>query len=169
VLNWYEVDDPSLYTPGRFPVLMWMHGAAEEQCYGFPIPPGFEGLKIASEAYEAPLSSPRDVPREVAPDETRGTYERHVAGRFRNARPHCLRAKTCFYTMAPDSLFTISDHPDSEHITIVSACSGHGFKHSAAIGEAVAEKLLDGGAKVDLTGFALPARNRAGERPGLTI
>jgi len=31
---------------------------------------------------------------------------------------------------------------DSERIWFASACSGHGFKHSAAVGEALAQKAL---------------------------
>lgn len=38
---------------------------------------------------------------------------------------------------------------------VVSACSGHGFKHSAGIGEAVAEHVATGRSSVDLAPFAL--------------
>jgi len=37
----------------------------------------------------------------------------------------------------------------------VSPCSGHGFKHSAAIGEAVAQLVRDGTATIDLSTFGL--------------
>ena len=40
-------------------------------------------------------------------------------------------------------------------MTVVSACSGHGFKHSAGIGEAVAQRLAEGRAQVDLAPFTL--------------
>jgi glycine/D-amino acid oxidase-like deaminating enzyme len=35
-------------------------------------------------------------------------------------------------------------------ILIASPCSGHGFKHSAAIGEALAEQIIDGKSKIDI-------------------
>jgi glycine/D-amino acid oxidase-like deaminating enzyme len=35
----------------------------------------------------------------------------------------------------------------------VSACSGHGFKHSAALGEALAERVLQDRSTIDLTQF----------------
>ena len=38
---------------------------------------------------------------------------------------------------------------------IVSACSGHGFKHSAAVGEAVSEIVVDGSSRIDLKPFKL--------------
>lgn len=45
---------------------------------------------------------------------------------------------------------------------VVSACSGHGFKHSAGIGEAVAQMLCDGRSEIDLQPFRL-ARLRTGQ------
>jgi sarcosine oxidase len=38
---------------------------------------------------------------------------------------------------------------------IASPCSGHGFKHSAAIGEALSEQLIDGKSKIDISSFSL--------------
>lgn len=153
VLNWYEADSPSDYDPSRFPVFIWLHGSAGEQCYGFPVPPGSTGLKVATEHFEASVTQPEEVLREVDPSETERTYREHVAGRLRGVRAHCLEAKTCIYTLAPDGRFVIDGHPDSDRITVVSACSGHGFKHSAAIGEALAERLLDGRSTLDLNPF----------------
>ena len=40
-------------------------------------------------------------------------------------------------------------------VLIVSPCSGHGFKHSPAIGEAVAQWILGGASDLDLEPFAL--------------
>jgi sarcosine oxidase len=41
---------------------------------------------------------------------------------------------------------------------IVSACSGHGFKHSPAIGEAVAQVIADGVSDIDLSPFRMPSK-----------
>ena len=38
---------------------------------------------------------------------------------------------------------------------IASPCSGHGFKHSAAIGEALAEQVIDGKSKIDMSSFTV--------------
>ena len=38
-----------------------------------------------------------------------------------------------------------------DRVLVVSACSGHGFKHSAGIGEAVAAELAGAGGTVDLS------------------
>jgi sarcosine oxidase len=43
-------------------------------------------------------------------------------------------------------------------VLVASPCSGHGFKHSAAIGEALAELAIDGASRLDLTPFSLARR-----------
>jgi sarcosine oxidase len=40
-------------------------------------------------------------------------------------------------------------------VLVASPCSGHGFKHSAAIGEALAELATTESSRLDLTPFAL--------------
>lgn len=40
-------------------------------------------------------------------------------------------------------------HPEFEHVTLVSACSGHGFKHSAPAGEAAAASGRGHDSRVD--------------------
>jgi sarcosine oxidase len=51
--------------------------------------------------------------------------------------------------------FIIDTHPEHERVTIVSACSGHGFKHSAAIGEVVAQLVAGDEPGIDLSSFKL--------------
>jgi sarcosine oxidase len=57
--------------------------------------------------------------------------------------------------VTPDRGFIIDRHPEMDRVHVVSACSGHGFKHSAGIGEAVAADLAGGAGRPDLTPFAL--------------
>ncbi len=65
---------------------------------------------------------------------------------------------TCLYTSTADGRFVIDRHPQLAAVTVVSACSGHGFKHSAAVGEAVADGLLGRVPRVDLSSFATLGR-----------
>jgi sarcosine oxidase len=58
-------------------------------------------------------------------------------------------------TVTPDSNFVIDVHPDNDRIVIASPCSGHGFKHSAAIGEVLAEQVIDGKGKIDINTFSM--------------
>ena len=65
----------------------------------------------------------------------------------------CVKALVCLYTVTPDAEFVIDTHPAFPRVTIVSPCSGHGFKHSAAIGEALSELVIDGKSRLDLSPF----------------
>ena len=67
-------------------------------------------------------------------------HKDYVEGRLPGISDRYRAAVSCLYTTTPDSNFVIDVHPDNDRIMITSPCSGHGFKHSAAIGEALAEK-----------------------------
>jgi len=66
-----------------------------------------------------------------------------------------VRAVTCLYTVTPGFGFLIDRHPEWEHVLVASPCSGHGFKHSAAVGEALAECASTGTSRLDLAPFSL--------------
>jgi sarcosine oxidase len=67
----------------------------------------------------------------------------------------CLRSTTCLYTVTPDFGFVVDTLPGTSNVLIASPCSGHGFKHSPAIGEALAQ-WATGRAKPDaLAPFAI--------------
>ena len=57
------------------------------------------------------------------------------------------------YTVTPDAEFVIGRHPEFERVIIASPCSGHGFKHSAAIGEALSDLALGGKTRFNLSAF----------------
>ncbi|MCP6151281.1 FAD-dependent oxidoreductase, partial [Klebsiella pneumoniae] len=80
--------------------------------------------------------------RTVAPGEVAEMYARHLRGKIAGVLPHAVRGAVCLYTTARDRGFLIDRHPDIAGVVIVSACSGHGFKHSAGIGERIAEGLV---------------------------
>jgi sarcosine oxidase len=58
-----------------------------------------------------------------------------------------LATLTCMYTNTPDRHFIIDRHPAHEQVVFGCGFSGHGFKFSSAIGEALAELALDGATK----------------------
>ena len=69
----------------------------------------------------------------------------------------CVKAASCLYTVTPDANFVIQRHPDEKQIIIASPCSGHGFKHSAAIGEAIAQMVENDKTDIDLTSLVIKA------------
>jgi sarcosine oxidase len=153
VLHWFHTDTPALYARDRCPVFIWMHGESGSAFYGFPMGDGYDGVKTATEQMEH-ATTPDAVDRVVSPEETTRTYRDHISGRLRGISAHTVHDATCLYTSTPDGRFVIDRHPRWPSVTIVSACSGHGFKHSAAIGEAVAQSVLGIEAVIDLSPFA---------------
>ncbi len=153
-LLWFDPEEPALYDPARCPVFIWMHGALEEDyLYGFPMLPGTTGVKAASERYAGHVDPDR-IDREVSAAEADGLYHRHVAGRLRGIGNRLLKAKTCLYTVTPDAGFIVDRLGEDGRVLAASCCSGHGFKHSAALGEELAA-LATEPARVAEPSFAL--------------
>ncbi len=139
VLLWLEPTEPALWAPERCPVFIWTHGTAEEDyLYGFPLLPGSAGVKAASERYDAPVL-PDAVDRVVSAAEAEAIRVRHIAGRLRGVGPRITRTATCLYTVTPDAGFVLDRlWAGDDRAVLASACSGHGFKHSPALGERMA-------------------------------
>jgi sarcosine oxidase len=153
-LYWFAPEDPSLYAVANgFPIFIRAFGAkSDEFSYGFPTPAGSAGVKIATEGEDAvDIADYRPGPAIPDPD---AFHRQFVAGRLAGVTSRLIRSLSCVYTSTADGRFIIDTHPRMDRVTVVSACSGHGFKHSAAIGECVAERV---GAALRLAPFALPA------------
>ena len=154
LLHWYALENESAYGP-RAPVFIWMYGTTDtDYLYGFPPLAGERAIKVATEQYSTATTADA-VARRVDPAESDAMYGLRVAGRLAGATPEVVRAAACVYTVTPDRGFIIDRHPGMDRVHVVSACSGHGFKHSAGIGEAVAADLAGGAGRPDLTPFAL--------------
>jgi sarcosine oxidase len=154
VLHWFALDDLTAYGPDA-PGFIWMHGATDvDYLYGFPPLAGDHCIKVATEQYETQTTAD-SIDREVDPAESAEMYRKHVQGRLAGAKPRVVRAAACLYTVTPDRGFIIDRHPRQDRVFVISACSGHGFKHSAGIGDAVAERLTEGRNHVDLSAFSI--------------
>ena len=156
MLCWFQLErNQERYTPQQFPVFIWITGnQPRDMMYGFPQIETNGGVKIATEQYEATVD-PDAVPRDVSKAEIAALYQEYIAPRFPDVSGECLRSATCLYTVTPDAKFVIDDFADSHNVVFASACSGHGFKHSAALGEALALSALGQQPGVDLSPFRL--------------
>ena len=141
---WFEVKgDAAAFRPDRFPIFIWDVGTQTQRFYGFPIlGDASAGLKVATEQYDV-TTTPETVSREVGQSDKDAMYAM-ASARIPDLGPTCLRAKTCLYTETPDHGFVIDEHPELDHVIVASPCSGHGFKHSAGIGELLAQAALEG-------------------------
>jgi sarcosine oxidase len=153
-LHWFLPDDPALYAPQRCPIFIWSHGADSSQAfYGIPVADAHGGVKVGTQQHEFD-TDPDSAQRSVSTAEGEAMHAQHVRGRFRGLSARRSHAAACLYTVAPQSRFVIDRHPRIECATVISACSGHGFKHSAALGEALALSILEGRSSLDLSPFA---------------
>lgn len=154
VLHWFDVSSAyEQYSTGNFPIFIWSFGRwPGDFVYGFPAIDGRDGgLKVASEEYRV-TTSPEYVDRTVPIEESSAIFRNYVSGKLRGVEENCVKAAVCLYTSTPDSNFVIDWINDN--VLLVSACSGHGFKHSAAIGEIAAELALTGRSTIDASPFA---------------
>jgi sarcosine oxidase len=158
VVCWFRVKDSARfadYQPAKFPVFVWQVPAPQIS-YGFPALGGPEdGVKISTEQYDVAVD-PGDVDRSVSAAEQAALYNEYVEPYFPGLERTCVRSDACLYTSVPDSRFVIDRHPGYERVIVASPCSGHGFKHSAAIGEALAQMAL-GEPHMDLSEFRFRA------------
>ena len=155
VLYWFDVDgavDP--YLPTNMPVFIFDFGDGRD-IYGFPAIDGPRGgVKVAFEDYEV-TTKPEAIERGVSREETQQAYDIYVKQYLPGLSDRCVKTATCMYTVTPDSGFVIDTYLKNPNIIIASPCSGHGFKHSAAIGEVLADMAEGKTPRVDLGEFSI--------------
>ena len=151
---WFEVDDPDAFSTESFSYVMWPGHTIDEYLALWPAPPGSFGLKAMRERFDQPCH-PDTVDRTVSDAEIAELYEQYIDGKVDGVRPTALNSAVCLYTNTPDDHFLIDHHPDSSDIIVASPCSGHGFKHSTALAEAMVQLALTGQSTLDLTPFGL--------------
>ena len=157
VLFWFGLADENTYDEYRaLPIHLWIYGSGpDEMTYGFPAIDGpAGGVKVAGEQFVT-ITDPESTRRPVDQDEIDRAYEQHVRRNYPGLARHCVKATACLYTVTPDFGFVIDTHPEHGNVVIASPCSGHGFKHSAAIGEALAQLTIDGTTTIDIEPFGL--------------
>jgi monomeric sarcosine oxidase len=137
-LWWQAVEDPADFAPDRFPVYICDSDAGE--IYGFPIH-GRRGLKIANHKDGEP-ADPETVDRTTHSGENADCLQ--LAEKVIPAvQPEVLHSAACLYTMTPDTDFIVDRYPTDARIAIGAGFSGHGFKFTPAIGELLANLVLD--------------------------
>jgi len=140
VLHWLESEKEAKHWKDS-PVFMWGFGSQPEDfLYGFPSLDG-ETVKMASESF-VDCGHPDLLDRTVTEEELLDFWKNKVQGRVHGFSGKFRKSEVCFYTVTQDARFKVDFLDGLDEVLMASACSGHGFKHSAAIGEHLVEKLF---------------------------
>lgn len=109
--------------------------------YGFPSIDGHT-VKLAEHTGGLTVQNPDTPNRDELPEDLQ-----NVLPFVRESLPY-LAAKdhhsVCFYTCTPGGHFIIDRHPEHPQVTIGAGFSGHGFKFTAGLGEALSDLALRG-------------------------
>jgi len=138
------------FLPERFPIFILEYDR-DRHFYGFP--DLGNGVKVAIH-HQGETADPDTVRREV--DQQEVEKVRALLRRFiPDADGALLNTALCMYTNTPDFHFLIDTHPLFPQVLIASPCSGHGFKFSSAIGELLADLIIEGKSQFDLSMFTI--------------
>ncbi|MEM9466593.1 MAG: N-methyl-L-tryptophan oxidase [Actinomycetota bacterium] len=137
---WFEAD-LDLWHCDDAAFAIWAGRAIEAYLGVFAVTPNapLQAVKLVPEQFDV-ATDPVSVDRTISDADVARFHETMVAPRLAGVSDRCVHRSVCLYTNTPDDHFLVDHHPETEAATIVSACSGHGFKHSAAVGEALARR-----------------------------
>jgi glycine/D-amino acid oxidase-like deaminating enzyme len=139
-LYWFPTNDVAYHESGGCPTYLYElpHGIY----YGFPQIDEL-GVKVAEHSGGAVIDDPTNDPRPLdAADLAR--VEDFLLHYLPGVGRPMQRRSVCFYTMSPDEHFVVDRHPRHENVYFVAGLSGHGFKFTSVLGEAMAEMALEG-------------------------
>ncbi len=140
VMAWLAVDDSPAFAPQRFPVYMREVEAGRFR-YGFPTTDG-RSIKLGVH-HEGTEADPDSIDREVREADLQPLRD-FARDKLRGVTGQVVEACVCMYTNTPDERFLATSPGDLPGVTVLSACSGHGFKFAPVMGELIADSILDG-------------------------
>jgi sarcosine oxidase len=140
VMAWLAVDDPDSFAPPHFPIFI-REVAGGHFRYGFPTTDG-RSIKLAVH-HEGTEAHPDSLDREIDDSDLLPLRE-FARDSLIGVAGEVIDASVCMYTNTPDERFIATSPADLPGVTVLSACSGHGFKFAAVLGELMADSILDG-------------------------
>jgi sarcosine oxidase len=149
---WFSSGGQEKFSPPKMPIFI-----AEEDTgalyYG--VPDFGDGVKVA-QTHGGELTDP-DAVKRVVSEQDIARVRQFISERLRGLDDNPVASTTCLYTNTPDLNFVVGPHPSHPNMTIVSACSGHGFKFASVLGEVVADMAIEGKTRFDVE-FLSPKR-----------
>lgn len=145
---YFRPRERALFGAGTFPVFI-LHLGGKLLSSGFPLIRE-DGMKLMIENKRAVADDDDAVDLRLLVE-----LERQVRRILPGLDPEAARVETCRYTLTPDEDFIIDRHPGDPRVTIISACSGHGFKFAPLFGEAVADLATHRTPAIELDPFRI--------------
>lgn len=100
-------------------------------------------LKVAEHSGGKVIDLAGDVDRAVCPEDLK-RVEQFIDQCLPMVRSPFERHNVCYYTMTPDGHFIVDRHPHFENVILGAGFSGHGFKFTGVLGQALADLALHG-------------------------
>ncbi|MCG8417676.1 MAG: N-methyl-L-tryptophan oxidase [Proteobacteria bacterium] len=152
VMLWFDpIKGPEDFLPGRQPYWIWEGDGAIG--YGHPAVDGVNGGVKAGIHSGGDPANPDELDRFVRAEEV-DVVRAFLRDRIPQLAGRYLRSGVCMYDNTPDLAFVLGLAPSSERIVLAGGTSGHAFKFVPAIGEAIAELVIEGKATQDISLFA---------------
>jgi sarcosine oxidase len=167
VFAYFELDGSSSFAPDEFPAFMRVDAIGEQRTkdawlsHGLSGFPSLDGARLKLVLLEAGRPTTlATLDRHVPDAQLEELKVLEVDPRLTGlGRPVPGSGHACLYTNSPDRDFIIGPLPGEPDIILVSACSGHGFKFSPAVGELAADLATNTPPHVPIEPFA-PTRLR---------
>ncbi|GAF21994.1 LOW QUALITY PROTEIN: sarcosine oxidase [Bacillus sp. JCM 19047] len=147
---WFHADEQT-YGKDAFPA--FAYESSNGLYYGFPSIEG-AGLKVGRHDGGTPIHPDE----QMAPFGTLAEDEEDLRTFVHRHMPtvnDLAYGKTCLYTMTPDDRFIIDRHPQYKNLYVAAGFSGHGFKFSSAVGQALSQLVCLGETEIDISAFSL--------------
>lgn len=109
--------------------------------YGFPAIDA-DGVKVAEHSGGAAIARPEDRGDAAEPGESEA-IDAFLGARIPALAGRPGKFQRCLYEVSADHHFLIDRHPLSDRVVFAAGLSGHGFKFSPVLGEALAAMTLD--------------------------
>ncbi len=121
--------------------------------YGFPRIDDL-GLKAAEHSGGLAVRDPLGDPREFDPVDL-ARVEGFLTAQLPGVGTPFTRRSVCYYTMSADEHFIVDRHPLEPNQWIAAGLSGHGFKFTSVLGEALADLALEGSTRLPVSFLGL--------------
>jgi len=143
---WFSSHGQKCFTPQAMSVFIFEE---EPGHFYYGISDVGHGVKVAR-THGGEIGEPDNIRREVTEVDLTPVRD-FVSRRLPGLDGTPIASTTCLYTNTPDLNFAVGLHPDDPRVTVISACSGHGFKFASVLGEVAADFATEGKTSYDIS------------------